>query len=294
VLIFEDGGIAKRKMSTKVIIVGKNSYIGIHLINYLRAFKWEVVALSSNDCNFLNLSEVNALFSTLINQSVVIIFLAVIKKDHTNDYQTFIDNTSLVNNLIKANSKNVVKSIIYLSSVDVYGSRPILPIIEEATVDPDSWYAMGKFACECIFNIAGSTNCPISILRVPGIFGKSLDSKSVVGRMISNACLNGRIHINGNGTVQRDYVYIDDLCALIELLIEKKYHGVLNVATGKSQTILDIANRVRIAFALESKAIIHLAGDARNFDLAFDNSRLMSVFPGFRFKELSDAIQACL
>jgi nucleoside-diphosphate-sugar epimerase len=281
-------------MSTKVIIVGKNSYIGIHLINYLRVFNWEVVALSSNDCNFLNLSEVNALFSTLINQSVVIIFLAVIKKDHTNDYQTFIENTSLVNNLTKANSKNVVKSIIYLSSVDVYGSRPILPIIEETTVDPDSWYAMGKFACECILSIAGSTNCPTSILRIPGVFGKSLDSNSVVGRMISNARLNGYIHINGNGTVQRDYVYIDDLCALIELLIEKKYHGVLNVATGKSQTILDIANRVRIAFSLDSKAIIHLAGDARNFDLAFDNSRLISVFSEFRFKELPDAIQACL
>lgn len=281
-------------MSTKVIIVGKDSYIGIHLINYLRVFKWEVVALSSNDCNFLNLSEVNALFSTLINQSVVIIFLAVLKKDHTNDYQTFIDNTSLVNNLIKANSKNVVKSIIYLSSVDVYGSKPILPIIEETPVDPDSWYAMGKFACECIFNISGSTNCPTSILRIPGVFGKSLDRKSVVGRMISNARLNGRIDINGSGKVQRDYVYIDDLCALIELLIEKKYHGVLNVATGKSQSILDIANRVRIAFALESKAISHLAGDARNFDLAFDNSRLISVFPEFRFKDFSDAIQACL
>ena len=278
-------------MSSKVIVVGKNSYVGAHLTNYLQAMDSEVLPLSSSDCDFLHLTEVIEQFDSFQNRPVSIVFLAVIKKDASNDYQSYLDNISLVNNLIKVASRTNICSIVYLSSVDVYGRGPVLPIIEQTRIDPDTWYGLAKYTCERMLILAESVECPITILRIPGIFGKGSADISVIGRMVASARADGHIMISGSGETLRDYVYVDDLCELIAMLIHKKYKGVINIATGKSRTILDIAKCVGQILNIELE-IIGVERDARTFDLVFDTGRLKEIFPEFRFIELPTAIAA--
>lgn len=278
-------------MTNKVIVIGKNSYIGGHLTHYLQTIDSEVVSLSSGDCNFRRFEEVSALFCSLGNQPVTVVFLAVIKKTPSNDYQGYLDNISLVNNLIQAGSKTNIRSIVYLSSVDVYGRNPALPINEQTKIEPDAWYGLAKYTCEWMLTSSGAISCPITILRIPGIFGKARNDNSVIGRMVASARAYGRITISGSGEALRDYVYLDDLCKLISLLSRKPCHGVINIATGKSRSILEIAKCIGHALHAELEIVVQSGKDVRSFDLVFDNSRLRSLFPEFRFSELEAAIR---
>ncbi|PIR26676.1 MAG: hypothetical protein COX62_01635 [Deltaproteobacteria bacterium CG_4_10_14_0_2_um_filter_43_8] len=279
-------------MTNKIIVVGKNSYIGSYLTESLRTRDCEVVLLSSKDCDFRNLKEVNAFFSTLSGHSVTIVFLAVIKKDDSNNYQSYLNNISLVNNLIQAGVSKNIRSIVYLSSVDVYGNKPILPISEQTKIEPDTWYGLAKYTCEWILTSTELLNCPIAILRIPGIFGNACNDKSVIGKMISNSITDARIEITGNEKNLRDYVCVDDVCALIWLCICKQYHGLVNVASGKSRSILDIAKCIKLVLNLDAEIVVKSSNNNRTFDLVFDNSKLISSFPEFRFTELETAIKS--
>lgn len=274
----------------KVIVVGKNSYIGGHLTAHLRTSVSELVSLSSSDCDFRRSEEVDALFSSFGNAPVAVIFLAVVKKAASNDYQTYIENISLVNNLIRAGLKPNIRSIVYLSSVDVYGRKPSLPINEQTKIEPDTWYGLAKYTCEWMLSSSGALSCPVAVLRIPGIFGKAPNDRSVIGRMVASARAEKRITISGRAEVLRDYVHVEDLCKLISRLIGRPYNGVVNIATGKSRSLLEIAKCIEAVLQGGIEIVVQPGEDARGFDLVFDNSRLMSLFPGFRFTELESAI----
>ena len=278
-------------MTNTVIVVGKDSYIGGHLARYLRATDSEVVSLSSSDCDFRHSEEVDALFSSLGNRPVTIVFLAVIKKAASNDYQGYLDNVSLVDNLVQAGSRPTIRSIVYLSSVDVYGTHPELPIDEQTRIDPDTWYGLAKYTCEWMLASSGTVRCPTTILRIPGIFGKAHNDNSVIGRMVASARADGRIAVCGGGDTLRDYVCLDDLCKLIAMLVHSQYNGIVNIATGKSRTILEIAECINQVLQGEVDIVVQVNRDVRSFDLVFDNSRLTSLFPEFRFCELEAAVR---
>jgi nucleoside-diphosphate-sugar epimerase len=276
-------------MLVKVVLIGKNSYIGEHLTNFLQTRGIVVVALSSSDCNFLQFDKVAEKFDSLGNSQISIVFLAVIKKNASNNYQTYHQNITLINNLIKVTTRTNISSIVYLSSVDVYGTSPILPITEQTKIDPDSWYGLAKYSCERMLLLSENVNFPITILRIPGIFGKSHSDASVIGKMIASAISDGRIIIKGKGDALRDYVCLNDLSEIILLILNKKYQGILNVATGESRSILDIAKCIGRELNIKIE-IINTEKDERSFNLVFDNSKIKEILPNFSFTEMPFAI----
>lgn len=275
--------------SEAIIVIGKNSYIGEYLTNFLQANGINVIALSSRDCNFLQYDRVAEKFDSLGNFQISIVFLAVINKNVFNNYQTYLENITMVNNLINATSRANISSLVYLSSVDVYGRSPILPITEQTRIDPDSFYGLAKYSCERSLLLSENINFPISVLRIPGIFGKSRSDTSVIGRMIASAISDGRIIISGKGDSLRDYVHLNDLSKIILLILNKKYQGILNVVKGESISIFDIAKCISQELNIKIE-IISTEEDERSFDLVFDNAKIKETLLNFSFIEMPFAI----
>ncbi len=272
-----------------ILVIGKNSYIGEYLTLFLRANGINVITLSSSDCNFLQFDQVAEKFDSLGNSQISIVFLAVINKNISNNYQAYHQNITMVNNLIKATSRSNISSLVYLSSVDVYGRSPILPITEQTRIDPDSLYGLAKYSCERLLLLSENINFPISVLRIPGVFGKSRSDTSVIGRMIASAISDGRIIISGKGDALRDYVCLNDLSKIILLILNKKYRGILNVAKGESMSIFDIAKCISQELNIKIE-IISTEKDERSFDLVFDNAKIKEILPNFSFMEMPFAL----
>lgn len=275
-----------------LIIIGKNSYIGGYFTKYVNNSN-KVISLSSKDCNFLESEEVENFFSSLKeNQPYTIVCFAGISRLLANSFESYNDNIKIVHNLIKHCQIANIKSIIYFSSVDVYGSKSCLPIAEESKIEPDTWYGLAKYSSEWMLISSGKVKCPVTILRIPGIYGNAPNDRSVIRKIASSIKNEQRVYIKGSGQNLRDYVFLGDLCNLLELLIPLQYHGIINVATGQSHAIIDLANLVAEISQIQFEVIYQPPEVEREFDLMFDTQKLTSLVPNFRFTPLEEGIRS--
>lgn len=280
-------------INQNLILIGKNSYIGGYFTKYAVDNSNNVISLSSKDCNFLESEQVEKFFRKINNnQAYTIVCFAGISRLLANSFDSYNENIKIVNNLIKYGQQTNLQSIIYFSSVDVYGSKPSLPIDEQSKIDPDSWYGLAKYSSEWMLISSGEVKCPVTILRIPGIYGKAPNDRSVIRKIASSIINEQRVYIKGSGQNLRDYVFLGDLCNLLELLIPLQYHGIINVATGQSHAIIDLANLVAEISQIQFEVIHQPPEVEREFDLKFDNQKLMSLVPNFRFTNLEEGIRS--
>jgi len=100
-------------------------------------------------------------------------------------------------------------------------------------------YAFSKYAVE---NIAPSYTLG---MRFTTTYGPYAREQMLIPKLIKN-------DINWiNTNHKRDFIHVDDLIRGIELLIDKNEYGVIDIGTGKSHKITDIANYFAIDY--ESK-----------------------------------------
>lgn len=106
--------------------------------------------------------------------------------------------------------------IVFLSTRLVYGKPTSLPVCEEHPLRPESIYAVHKIALENYLRVLHRTRgMPYCVLRVSNPYGPSgtAEAKSygIINQFIRAASLGLPIKIFGDGSQQRDYIYIDDL-----------------------------------------------------------------------------------
>ena len=117
-------------------------------------------------------------------------------------------------------------------------------IVDENThLRSGAYYGLSKIVCENLltFNIQDK---PITVLRLPCIYGHGDKYKSIVGKFIHDAHIKKKIKITNDGNCLRDYVEVNDLCKIVNYFIQNPFNGAIIVATGHSLTIHEIAEIV--------------------------------------------------
>lgn len=173
------------------------------------------------------------------------------------------------------------RMIFFSSGGTVYGNQKLQPILETAVPVPINHYGNLKL---CIENTIRTFNFQMKknmlVARISNPYGPGQDYHKGVGFIdaaIKRALAGETIEIWGDGTVIRDYIYIDDLCKMLYALID--YHGEIEVfnlssGTGVSQNeIIEILKgllpEVKVAYkpgrSVDAKKII------------LDNTRIHSI-----------------
>ncbi|HEU0265951.1 MAG TPA: NAD-dependent epimerase/dehydratase family protein, partial [Geobacterales bacterium] len=107
-------------------------------------------------------------------------------------------------------------TIVFPSSRLVYGKPHYLPVDERHPVAPESIYAAHKLVVENYHKIYGHLHgIKTTVLRISNPYGPMQlgDSRvyGIANRFIQTAVSGGAITLFGDGSQQRDYLYIDDL-----------------------------------------------------------------------------------
>jgi len=129
---------------------------------------------------------------------------------------------------------------IHLSSAAVYGNPKELPIKETDELKPLSAYGWHKLISENLCTeYVQLYGLNISILRPFSVYGKGLKKQifwDVYKKLSEN---NISLELMGTGKESRDFIYIDDLVNVIELvaLNSPMIGDVYNVASGNETTI---------------------------------------------------------
>ena len=152
-----------------------------------------------------------------------------------------------LNVLVAAKECNVDK-VVYASSCAVYGNTSELPIREDIKPDPKSPYAVSKLTgeqyCTSFSEVYGlKTVC----LRYFNVYGPKQDPSSdyaaVIPRFITRVLANKSPIIYGDGTQTRDFIFVKDVVNA-NLLAAERGAGVLNVASGRSISINELADKI--------------------------------------------------
>lgn len=280
-------------MDKNIIIIGSSGYIGNYLTTFLisEGFR-NVKGFTSAEINFLDFYQVQKMFSLFAKRKYVIIFLASINRSTDNSYSAFKKNIEIVQNFIENIDLIEVEQLIYASTVDVYGSTIELPISEDTKLMPNTWYGHSKCVCEWLITNSRKVTFPVTIIRLPGIFGSAKNDRSVIGSLIRAISSKSELYLTSAGLEKRDYVNIADLCNLIVQLIDVRSNGILNIATGVSNSIIEIINEIKCALGRDCELKISESVGDRSFDLVFDNTKIKQLLPLFNFSTLRDGIMS--
>ena len=203
----------------KILITGKNSYIGTSFENWLgkepSKYKVDTVDMIDGSWKEKDFSGYDVVFH--------VAGIAHVSSDPRKEELYYKVNRDLAIETAKKAKAEGVKQFIFMSSIIVYGdSSSSKRFIDRNTVPtPSSFYGKSKLQAEEGIKHLVSEGFKIVILRPPMIYGKN--SKGNYPRL---ANLAKKTPIFPDISNERSMLHIDNLCEFIKVMIEQEETGV--------------------------------------------------------------------
>jgi UDP-glucose 4-epimerase len=135
-----------------------------------------------------------------------------------------------------------LRHVAFASTMTVYGAPRSLPVRESHPVAPNCVYALCKLAAErFLAEFAGGRGIPAAVLRYSSAYGPGPFVPRAIPRMIRRLLDGEPPEVFGDGSVRRDYIYVDDLCRATLQACRLEADGVFNVGTGIGTSSAELA-----------------------------------------------------
>lgn len=164
-------------------------------------------------------------------------------------------------------SSGVRKVLFASSGGTVYGIPKVVPITETMENSPISAYGIAKLAIEkylYLYEYLHGLN--YMALRIANPFGPYQDPKKrqgIVAAVITCILANKPIEIWGDGTIVRDFIYIEDVVsAFISAACYDGDARILNIGSGVGRSIDDIVASVGQAMGVDEPQKVYRLGRA--------------------------------
>ena len=181
--------------------------------------------------------------------------------------------------MLFAAKESGIKRFIYAASSSTYGDHPDLPKVEDKIGSPLSPYAITKYVDELFAtNFAKTYGIDVVGLRYFNVFGRRQDPDGAYAAVIPKFMKMLMKHevplINGDGTVSRDFTYIDNVVQANHLasVVQNReaLNQVYNVAHGERTSLNQLFYFIRDLAGIFDKDILTIEpvyGPARAGDI---------------------------
>lgn len=247
-----------------LLIVGSEGFIGRSLKTYLSERGWKLfgVDLVKGADLVVDITEYDRLAEELKTYRFSsVIHLAALSNPPScgsDPLRCLRTNVLGTQNVLELARRIGVKRFILLSSANVYGPRPPLPVKEDAATAPRALYdyskLMSEMAAQAYHTLYG---VPVVIFRSWKVFGEYDSPTSAVSRFI-DACLEGReITLYNGGRDVTDPYHVVNLCHAVELALrrEEAVGEVFNLGTGRAVSIRELAETIRRLTSSQSRLV---------------------------------------
>jgi UDP-glucose 4-epimerase len=141
--------------------------------------------------------------------------------------------------------------VLLASTAGVYGDPRLVPTPEEVPVAPLSPYGASKAAAETYMSLFRRLHGISTLsLRLSNVYGprQNPGGESGVAAIFVGAATAGRpVTIFGDGRQTRDFVFVDDVVGAFAAAGRSRAEGVVNVATGRETSVLELAAALGVA-----------------------------------------------
>jgi UDP-glucose 4-epimerase len=297
-----------------VLVTGGAGYIGSHMVHELADRGERVVVVDNLSTGFswaipadVELVEGDTGDGSLMNSVIaqhgieaVIHFAAsvVVPDSVANPLAYYRNNTANARTLIEAAVKGGVHHFIFSSTAAVYGNPAIVPVTEEAPLQPISPYGSSKMMTETMLRDAGAAHglnhVILRYFNVAGADPKLRTGQSTPGAThlikvaVETVCgVRPKIQVYGgdyptpDGTCVRDYIHVTDLVrAHSDALRYLRAGGAsvtLNCGYGRGFSVMEVIETVKKVSGVDFR-VEHAprrAGDPAHIVAASDRARAL-------------------
>ena len=161
-----------------------------------------------------------------------------------------------------------------VSTDEVYGDlpldRPDLFFTEETPLDPSSPYSSSKASADLLIQAYHRTyGVPVTISRCSNNYGPYHFPEKLIPLMIANALNDKPLPVYGEGLNVRDWLYVEDHCRAIDLILSKGSVGqVYNVGGHNEMRNIDIVRLICRELGKPESLIVHVE-DRKGHDLRY-------------------------
>lgn len=273
------------KAPARVVLLGANGFVGLALAKHLTATGAQVVAFGRDKIDLTADDAADRLAKELRPDDAVV-FLAALTPDKGRGVQPFLANLKMAAAVCAAFERVAPAHVIYVSSDAVYPFRTGL-INEDSLAEPTDLYGAMHISREVM--VRQAVKAPVAVVRPTLIYGAA-DTHNSYGpnRLRRMARKDGRITLFGEGEETRDHIFIDDVVALIDLVLRHRSAGTLNLASGRSISFAELAKLVARHFGS-----VEVVGTPRQNPIthrAFDVTAIYQSFPDFNFTPLEKGL----
>lgn len=222
----------KNEKMLSVLITGSSGFVGSNLINYLlnissnlkiysiynktkpkKSVNKNIKYIKANLLIYEDLRKLPNKFDLVVHLAGTRDSFLTKKEGQAQILNNIVITTNILNKMIKSKCEK----IIFLSSVYVYSGTKVhnknSNIISTFPIEP---LGKSKFFCESIIeNISKVSPLKCICLRAFTIYGKGSDKNQFVSSTINKFKSKNKSISFGNGSIMRDFIYIEDVCRAI-------------------------------------------------------------------------------
>ncbi len=196
--------------------------------------------------------------------------------------------------LLEALKEKGISRYIQISTDEVYGSIEQGSFTEESPLSPSSPYSASKAGSDMLVHAYWTTyHLPVIITRSSNNFGPYQYPEKLIPLFITNAIEGQQLPLYGDGMNVRDWIYVDDNCAAIDVVLHKGVEGeVYNIGGGNERTNVEITDII-LKETGKPESFIKKVKDRPGHDRRYsiDSSKLSSL--GFTARHsFNDAMKA--
>lgn len=252
----------------KILLLGAAGFIGTNLaIELAKNPKNKLTLVDRNKDYFktivkMNIGNINVMESNLTfdmdfdsilkGQDVVYHLVSTTVPTTSNQHisQELVSNVIFSANLFEACIRCGVEKVVFISSGGtVYGKESDCPLKEKTATNPISSYGVQKITIEkLLYLYRYMYGLDYRIIRLANPYGPYQRPNGVLGAVTTftyKALQGEEITVYGDGSVVRDFIYIDDAIKAIMKIVEgENKHRTFNLGCGYGTSIKEVLETI--------------------------------------------------
>ncbi len=192
--------------------------------------------------------------------------------------------------LLEAARKFGIEKFIQISTDEVYGSTLGESFRETDPLMPSSPYSASKAGADRLaFSYFVTYDMPVLITRCSNNFGPYQYPEKLIPLFVTNALENNKLPIYGDGKNIRDWIYVEDHCRAIDVVLRKGSNGeVYNIGAGNEKNNLEITRFILDKLGKPDKLMTYVPdrlGHDRRYSLDWDKIKRLGWQPQHSFAD---------
>jgi dTDP-glucose 4,6-dehydratase len=181
--------------------------------------------------------------------------------------------------------------LVHVSTDEIYGQALESSFTENTPANPSNPYSASKAAADMfVLSYHKTYDLNVSITRCTNNFGPYQLPEKLIPKTIIRALRDLSIPIYGSGTNIRDWIYVEDHCEAVDVVLQRGKAGeVYNISAGNEIPNIEIAKKI-LALLDKPESLITFVEDRPGHDVRYslDSTKARSMVgwqPKFSFNE---------